>query len=155
MLSPTKTRKALQLVGCLGPGLSLLYLGAAPQAGFLLEAVTCLTFALGFLGCQVGLVGVEGGWLQQNYWSAVGCDAATCLIYVWDCRTVASPARVACAPDSNSTGPPRSLVPYVIAYGFHSMPRYHSKPAVPSAGMQTHDYAAEHPASCTSCTHHP
>jgi len=54
VMSVTKTRKTLQLVGSVGPGLCLLYLAAVPQKGSLFDAVTLLTLAMGLLGCQAG-----------------------------------------------------------------------------------------------------
>ncbi|KAJ9518299.1 hypothetical protein QJQ45_010214 [Haematococcus lacustris] len=52
MASTGKTRKLLQTVGCGGPALALLYLALVPQRGFLGEAVTLLTLAMGLLGFQ-------------------------------------------------------------------------------------------------------
>ncbi|KAL6765531.1 major facilitator superfamily domain-containing protein [Haematococcus lacustris] len=52
VLSTGKTRKLLQTVGCGGPALALLYLALVPQRGFLGEAVTLLTLAMGLLGFQ-------------------------------------------------------------------------------------------------------
>jgi len=54
LLSTTKTRKLLQMVGNLGPGLCLMYLALAPQRGALFEAVLMLSLSMMTLGMQAG-----------------------------------------------------------------------------------------------------